>query len=233
MCMVEQPNYYSVIPASVRYDKDISPLAKLLYSEITALSNKEGYCWASNKYFAELYGKSETWISLTIKKLEQKGYVKSEVNRIKGNERKIKIVDPPIYVKLKTSLSKVKDPSLSKVKDNNININNKYNITSPVGEGASSQKRKNIVFPKKNYTAVIEKYQSLKGITLQGKEFEPVQQSIKTMFMSQRAPNDIIACMQWLAAGKEPWMANWTIDTVKKKLPEFMGQNKSPTYKKL
>lgn len=127
MCMVEKPNYYSVIPASVRYDKDLSPLAKLLYSEITALSNKEGYCWASNRYFAELYGKSEIWISLTIKKLEQKGYVKSEVNKIDGNERKIKIVDPPIYVKLKTSLSKVKDPSLSKVKDNNININIKNN----------------------------------------------------------------------------------------------------------
>ena len=53
--MKENPTYYAIIPANVRYDENIPLGAKLMYGEITALSNKEGYCWASNNYFAALY----------------------------------------------------------------------------------------------------------------------------------------------------------------------------------
>ena len=44
----EKPNYYAIIPAEIRYDKKLTPNSKLLYGEITALANKEGYCWAGN-----------------------------------------------------------------------------------------------------------------------------------------------------------------------------------------
>ena len=45
--------YYAVIPATILFDKELKPNEKLLYAVITALSNKEGYCYASNTYLGE------------------------------------------------------------------------------------------------------------------------------------------------------------------------------------
>ena len=74
-----QKSYYAVLPANVRYDKDLTPNAKLLYAEITSLCNEKGYCWATNKYFAELYGVSKVSVSNWISELERKGYLENEI----------------------------------------------------------------------------------------------------------------------------------------------------------
>lgn len=91
------PNYYSVIPASVRYDKNLPMGARLLYGEITALSNKEGYCWASNAYFAELYETSKRTVSNWISSLVNQGHIKIELIYKAGSKeiqsRRIYIVE--------------------------------------------------------------------------------------------------------------------------------------------
>lgn len=79
-----KPSYYAIIPAEVRYS-DLKPNAKLLYGEITALSNKEGYCFATNRYFAELYGVTKNTISLWVSQLNKKGFI--SVNLIKKGEQ--------------------------------------------------------------------------------------------------------------------------------------------------
>ena len=35
--MIEKPSYYAIIISEVRYNKNLTPNAKLLYAEITAL----------------------------------------------------------------------------------------------------------------------------------------------------------------------------------------------------
>jgi hypothetical protein len=70
-----EPGYYAIIPSSVRYDKKLPANAKLLFGEITALCNKEGYCWATNEYFAELYGASDKTIGRWLKALKTKGVI--------------------------------------------------------------------------------------------------------------------------------------------------------------
>jgi len=75
--MIEaKPNYYAVIPADVRYCKDLPPNAKLLYGELTALASKEGYCWASNEYFSELYNVDKSTISRWVSRLAELGFIK-------------------------------------------------------------------------------------------------------------------------------------------------------------
>lgn len=88
--MSESPNYFAVLPAEIRYDKNLSPLEKLLFAEVTALSNKEGYCWASNAYFAELYDRTPKYISDVLNKLAKAGYLEIEIGE-DHSSRKIRI----------------------------------------------------------------------------------------------------------------------------------------------
>jgi hypothetical protein len=71
-----KPNYYAVIPAEVRYNDKLTANSKLLYGELTALSNKTGVSWAQNKYFAELYSVDTRTVSRWIKQLQEEGFIK-------------------------------------------------------------------------------------------------------------------------------------------------------------
>lgn len=68
-------SYDAVIPAKVRYDKELSASAKLFYGEIRALTYQEGYCFAKNSYFIEVYGINERQIQRWLKLLQEKGYI--------------------------------------------------------------------------------------------------------------------------------------------------------------
>jgi len=95
---LERPNYYAIIPADVRYS-DISASAKLLYGEISALANKTGTCWASNKYFADLYKVNVDAISRWVKQLADAGFVSTKIIKSQGNRRYIKLMNAPIMKK--------------------------------------------------------------------------------------------------------------------------------------
>lgn len=88
-------NYYAIIPATIRYDKELTDKAKLLYGEITALSNKLGYCFATNNYFADLYSCTTRAIQSTIAKLQERGYIKVVIEN--NYKRKIFLTDALDY----------------------------------------------------------------------------------------------------------------------------------------
>lgn len=135
----QQRSYYAIIPANVRYDKDLAPNAKLLYGEITALCNEKGYCWASNQYFAELYGASVLSVKRWVNSLVTKGYVYRTLTykpNSKEVDKRILSIDSGIKIDT-TSVQKCYDPSIkndtsSSIKndtDNNTSINNTFNNT--------------------------------------------------------------------------------------------------------
>ena len=116
--MKDKPNYYAIIPADVRYS-NLKPNAKLLYGEITALSGKLGYCYATNNYFAELYGVSKNTISRWISDLNKLGFINIEVER---NEKKQ-------VIKRKIGIIHKDDRAIYKMsKENTTSINNTSNI---------------------------------------------------------------------------------------------------------
>ncbi|HBY82135.1 helix-turn-helix domain-containing protein [Staphylococcus sp.] len=128
--MNDQPSYYSIITANVRYDNRLTDSEKLLFAEITSLSNKYGYCTASNNYFAKLYQVVKETISRRISKLQSLGYLKVELVK-QGNEVKQRKIYPmtqsssPIDVKINTPIdNSVNTPIDAKVKENNTRFNN-------------------------------------------------------------------------------------------------------------
>lgn len=130
---MEQPNYYSILPANVRYDKELKANEKLLFSEITALANRNGYCHAWNSYFADLYGVSKVTISNWINHLKERGYLRIEIIK-QGKEikeRKLYPTSAPIKEKINTPSKKVREGHKQKIntpikenfKENNTSIN--------------------------------------------------------------------------------------------------------------
>ena len=139
--------YYAIIPADVRYDARLTPNAKLLYGEITALCNEKGFCWAMNGYFAELYSVSKVSVSKWVGSLRDCGYIECEVQYKEGTKqitnRYIRLATPikeilgtPIKKSLIPSQRKVKDPIKEMFKDNTT-VNNTVNNTSNMGEASS------------------------------------------------------------------------------------------------
>ena len=111
----KNPGYFSVIPADVRYDVELCPNAKLLYGEITALCNKEGYCWATNKYFSRLYQVSTVAVSTWINQLVKKGYIFSVIKYEKTTNSFLETV---IIKKRILSLQPLKNDEEGVVKEN-------------------------------------------------------------------------------------------------------------------
>ena len=102
----DKPGYYAVLPAEVRYDPELGSTEKLLFAEITALCNKEGYCWASNAYMAKLFSVSVVHISRMISRIEDRGYIHVEIDHEHGNRRKIFDVSQGNKEKLKELFGK-------------------------------------------------------------------------------------------------------------------------------
>lgn len=125
--MKEEPNYYAIIPANIRYDEDLIQGAKLLYGEITALSNQKGFCWANDMYFANLYKVSKKTIQTWLKSLEVRGYLTREVIYKEGSNE---IVSRYIRLCAYPSNENVHTPMHEKVRDNNTSINTTINNTS-------------------------------------------------------------------------------------------------------
>ena len=118
-----KPSYYAIIPSKVRYCEELKFAERLLYGEIYALSGKEGYCFATNKYFARLYNVTIETISRWISHLNKLGFVEVEIIKNEDNEiiqRRIYVIDNTYSQENQYPYSQNNQDTI----DQNVNYNN-------------------------------------------------------------------------------------------------------------
>ncbi len=157
----ELPSYYGISPASVRYNNNLTPHARLLYTELTALTNKEGYCWATNKYFAELYNVTPETVSVWISSLALEGHIRTELFSTKtGRGRKIHLKEITKRLLKENHKRHLKEnPShINNTRDNNTSANklSKDNIETEVSN--------NTIFGSTSSKKIISYWNKLEGV---------------------------------------------------------------------
>lgn len=88
--MSNNANFIAVLPADIRYSKKINSMEKLIWAEISARLNKNGFCGDSLKDLAQIFSVDKSTISKSINKLKNLGLIRVEVEVGKG--RKIFLV---------------------------------------------------------------------------------------------------------------------------------------------
>jgi hypothetical protein len=133
----EKKSYYAIIPANVRYDAELTPNAKLLYGEITALCNEKGYCFAKNEYFAKLYNTSEKTITRWIKNLADKDYIETDITTFRYDDGTIKkmrfiYIDKNVRNQEEINVPDHTDKNVPNHTDKNESYNNTINNNTPI-----------------------------------------------------------------------------------------------------
>jgi Cdc6-like AAA superfamily ATPase len=87
--MKQMPSYYAVIPPKVRYDRNLSPNAKLLWCELSALQTFCRTVYASNDYLCKLLNLKQRQIQYLLKELKEAKYIEIEYD----NDQRVIVVN--------------------------------------------------------------------------------------------------------------------------------------------
>lgn len=240
--VITNPGYYAIIPASVRYDERVCPNAKLLFGEITALTNSKGYCWATNDYFAKLYSVNRKTISRWVQQLVSAGHLKSNI-RFKKNtkqveKRQLKICTP-IYRIVDTppqnsgeGMDKIMDTPIHKIVEENntsknITINNTINS---IGSAGTSAKKDTFLFNECRHYWLTEVHAGWSFDGSQGKALKSLISKLKASL--KNAGNDVtdnstLDAFKILMQALPEWFRDKELNVINSKYNEIINQIKN------
>lgn len=203
---MEKPAYYSVMPASIRYDERLKPSEKIFYSEITALASKDGNCWASNTYFSNLYHVNKATVSRWVSHLKKYGYITVTIEYEQGTKRISKRiigidekVNTPTQKDQEGIDEKVTPPIDEKVKENNTSINNTSN-----NNGQSKKPRK---IYRDNFEKLWKLYPNKKGN--KNHAFESYKKAIKAGTTNKEIQTGILNLIKHCQPKFYPYGSTW------------------------
>ena len=103
-----------MIPISILRDNRLTSLEKLLLIQIISLCKQKGYCWATNKYFAELNNVSRTTISKSVNNIAASNYINIQYEQQNLNNSKRKIELTPV---LNNQIKRIKESFDTSIKE--------------------------------------------------------------------------------------------------------------------
>ena len=194
----EKPNYWAVIPAKVRYDDQLPPMARLLYAEISSLTDATGYCFASNAYFQRLFDVAERTLQRHLRVLEIRGYIRIEngnggpgrrrifagINPLSGNPDKNVGVTP-------TKMSPNPDKNVARNKKENKKENNPP--AAPQGAGGANGE----IWDREAFEAFWQLYPKKKDKAKAVKEWNRLKADRKLMRVMSAALKTQMASEEW------------------------------------
>ena len=140
------PSYFAIITGPLLDNRALAANAKLLYARITSLTDRRGYCWASNKYLADSFGWGERTVTRLVAQLQKYGFIRTVMvlnNETGKMERRIYIGNEAAE-----GVAKIGDPSqnwrggVAKTGEAIIRMNSKEEYIPPKApQGAPRKKR--------------------------------------------------------------------------------------------
>jgi len=97
---MDSPHHLRIIPGPVYNDKTLSISCRFFFGEVYALIGDEGYCWAGNAYFAEVFDTSHDTISRWLRELKSAGHIYVDVIRDEKKQVSQRHIYPTIELPL-------------------------------------------------------------------------------------------------------------------------------------
>ena len=223
----QQPNYWGILPASIRYDKELSSTAKLLGLEINSLTQQCGYCYATNKYLGELMCTEPRHIRRILAELKSRAHLHIDYGA-SGHKRRIYIIEGR-YTRGGTKMS---GGGGKNVLHNKIIEKDKSNIKrgKPPGvfpRSRSSYSELHVAFEEDLWNNPLTPRQARNGsktdaykrwlkCTLNGKpgKRREVREGWERYVRHQQAVGYPIKRLDyWLNPEKELWLSNWEVES--------------------
>jgi uncharacterized phage protein (TIGR02220 family) len=105
-------NFYAVIPSAILTNNNLSSNEKILYGVISSMTNKLGYCYATNNTLSEYFKKDgdtphPKTVSRWVNNLVGLGYLTTELFMDKGTqERRIRLSDKIVIKRVEKPIEK-------------------------------------------------------------------------------------------------------------------------------
>jgi len=216
----EKPGFWAILPAVVRYDSSIPPMARLLYSEISALCDKEGICYAGNQYFTRVFDLSVKQVSRLMLLLQKAGHVNIKINKKMGNRREITLnyskrgdrVSPKMSISMDKNVHRV-SPKMSISMDKNVSHDHdlkqeRINKKEREGEGEPQERQSEQppappVLPSRNSFPVFGEFQN---VHLSEIEQKKLLEYLKASFPTLNGKADI--ALHGLIESMSAWQIN-------------------------
>ena len=222
-----QSGHYTQVPNDLLTDTHLTLQERMTWILIAKRQFRDRKTsWPGIKQLAQEMGVHEMTARGYLHSLRDKGYLRITERPGTTNVYELFYQAPPSaetspspQARGRTSAetSPTPSPQTSRRRQIEENKNKKTNTRS----GKPTAPRRKQKYPPEWYKQALDAYQEIKGITLAGPEFSPLQQTLKSIFMAGHTPDEVISLMRELEASPLEWTANWTLRTVKMKLPEW------------